>query len=484
MNHVENRLGQSRSANDAAAPALALVLSTPETAVFFSDEAFSRAGCAVLHAQTLTEAQALCTERRPDVVVLPLRLSNQSLIPYLGDCKAHHDPGIVVVAENEEINDAAEAMRAGADDCLFHPFSSARLTRVLRSVLNPGLAARALEAEIYTAPQPVPTPPPGPTPAAIAQDPNKQPSTTHGMIGQTPDMRRLFRKIDAVAKARDPVLIHGEVGTGKTRFAQAIHARSDRAHGPCITVNCAALDGGHFIDTVFGRDGGGALVQADGGTLIVDRLDELDRGIQGRLLPLVSRDPSERTHDVRVIVSLTRSPTQALAENRLREDLLYSLNVITFPLPPLRRRDGDMGRLLTAKIAEISAELDRTPPTVDGEAMAILSTYLWPGNLSELVSTLRGVLLTAGDVIGRRDLPQELIWHHIGNDKRYAGRASDVPAINGLGSLVGKRLADVERAVIEATIAAEGGSVPRAAKVLDVSPSTIYRKRESWANLS
>ena len=460
--------------------ALALVLSTPESAMFFGEEAFARAGCRVVRAHSLDEAQSKCIEHKPELVVLPLRLSNQSLIPYLGQCKAQHAPGIVVIAENEEINDAAEAMRAGADDCLFHPFSSARLTRTVRAALNPRLSDRVFDVTEDLMPDPVPAT----APATVAAPPEAQATVTppHGLIGNSPDMRRLFRKIEAVAKACDPVLIHGEVGTGKTRFAQAIHAGSHRADGPCITVNCSALDGGQFVEAMFARGSTGALNRAKGGTLIVDRLDELDRGLQGRLLPIVSRDADERTHDVRVIVTLTRSPTQALAENRLREDLLYSLNVITFPLPPLRQREGDLGRVLMAKIDEISGELGRTPPRVDGEAMAVLSTYPWPGNLSELVSTLRGVLLTAGDVIGRRDLPQELIWHHVGNTRRVPGRASDVPAINGLGSLVGKRLADVERAVIEATIAAEGGSVPRAAKVLDVSPSTIYRKRESWTN--
>jgi DNA-binding NtrC family response regulator len=198
----------------------------------------------------------------------------------------------------------------------------------------------------------------------------------------------------------------------------------------------------------------------------------------------VSRDPSERPRNVRIIVSLTRSPTQALAENRLREDLLYNLNVITFPLPPLRNRTGDLGRVLMSKIDEISAELNRAPPRIDGEAMAVLSTYPWPGNLSELVSSLRGIFLTAGEVIGRRDLPQALTGHQVGKERHVSEKTSQAPAINGLGSLVGKRLADVERAVIEATIAAEGGSVPRAAKVLDVSPSTIYRKREGWADVS
>ncbi|MEC7762593.1 MAG: sigma 54-interacting transcriptional regulator [Pseudomonadota bacterium] len=481
-NDAGNDFDQSWSSDGSAQPVLALVLSTPEHAVFFAEEAFLRAGCQVIHAQSLPEAQILCEERRPDVVVLPLRLSGESLIPYLGHCKASHDPGIVVVAQNEEINDAAEAMRAGADDCLFHPFSSARLTRTLRAILGAPDGTPPFRFDVDQTPAPMPLR--APAPRAREPEPETQSATSHGMIGQSPDMRRLFRKVDVAAKACDPVLIHGEVGTGKTRFAQAIHAGSDRADAPCITVNCATLDGGQFLENVFGRDEPGLLEQAKGGTLIVDRLDELDRGIQGRLLPLVSRDPKERPHDVRMIVTLTRSPTQALAENRLREDLLYVLNVITFPLPPLRLRDGDMGRIMTAKITEISDALNRTAPSVDAEAMAVLSSYPWPGNLSELVSTLRGVLLTADDVIGRRDLPQELVWHHVGNQKNPTKRSGDTPAVNGLGSLVGKRLADVERAVIEATIAAEGGSVPRAAKVLDVSPSTIYRKREGWTNPS
>jgi two-component system repressor protein LuxO len=451
-------------------PPVALVISTAEASDFFADEAFAMAGCALLRAHTLSDAEELCKSRNPDLLVLPLRLEGDSLIPYLTECKAEKDLSVIVVAESDQINDAAEAMRAGADDCLFHPFSNARLTRTLRAVSQPR-GARASEPadRRVRAVDGADWPP--------AESAARLPDPVHGMIGTTPEMRRLLRRVDAAAGVSDPVLIHGEVGTGRSSFARAIHDASSRATGPLVTLDCAATDPATLERDLSPGTANGAFARATRGTLLVDRVDELDPKLQARLLPLLSPDAEPDTP--RVIATLSRNPAQALSEGRLREDFYYALNVLSFALPPLRMRGGDVGNILLTKIREIAANLGREAPTIQGPALSVLSTYRWPGNLTELVSTLRGVLLTCGDVISTRDLPSRVMEEESISSLRPQPVAAATSGAD-LAPLIGRPLAEIERAVIEATIAAQGGSIPRAAKVLDVSPSTIYRKRESW----
>ncbi len=458
---------------------LAIVVSTAEAADFFAEEAFAMAGCTLLRAHTLYEATELCKSRNPDLLVIPLKIEGESLIPYLTMCKAEKQISVIVIAESDQINDAAEAMRVGADDCLFHPFSNARLTRTLRSVTGTGTARQPAtashRAEVKAA-NDGDAPDSGPA--------SRLPEPVHGMIGTTPEMRRLFRKIDAAASVSDPVLIHGEIGTGRSTFARAIHDASSRAGAPFVTLDCAALDPETLETELSPANPSGAVARAGRGTLLIDRVDELDTRLQARLLPLVAQHatPDGAAATARMIATMSRTPAQALAEGRLREDFYYALNVLAFALPPLRMRGGDVGNILLTKTRDIAKALGREAPDLRGPALSVLSTYRWPGNLTELVNTLRGVLLTCGEVISTRDLPTDVLEEETLSSLRPPN-SHGTAARGDLAPLIGRPLAEIERAVIEATIASEGGSIPRAAKVLDVSPSTIYRKREGWTRL-
>lgn len=463
----------------AATRGTAIVLSNPGAQDLYPAEAFAAAGFDMHLASTPEDARTLCDAHSPSVVVMPLRLAGQSMIPYMKRCKDMVGTAVLVIADNHQIDEAAEAMREGADDCLFLPFSTARLTRALKAVLS-GELVHHLPLEPRDA-QPA-TPERWTTLDGEAG--TETVASPDGLIAQCPEMRRLVARVATIADAHEPVLIHGEVGTGKSAFARAIHARSRRAEGPLVTVDCAGTDQSGLERLIFDDAPGSARVAAVGGTLVLDRIDEMPLDLQGRLLPLLQpcdeRDAS--VPDIRIIATLAGAPSQALAAKRLRRDVYYLLNVITFALPPLRLREGDVGRILSAKIAEISRRLDRAPPTIDSEALTLLTGYHWPGNLSELVGWLRGALITCGDRIGPHDLPPELHMYRAGATLVRDG--SEPPQDASFASLVGQRLADIERAVIEATIQAEGGSVPRAARVLDVSPSTIYRKRDGWSRES
>lgn len=472
---------QDSSAHTAAGPASAQDNSGPRpVALILSEErdalvpslSLSRMGLKVVNETTPEAAAQACSTHRPDLVVMPLRMGDVSTLSYLQHClEQNWSPMILVIAAYDQINEAAEAMRAGASDCLFKPFSDMRLERTIRSILGP--KANALGH--------IDGPETEGTESEAPDMPRASTRTFHGMIGQSPAMQSLFDRVDAVAKSSAPVMIRGEIGTGKTMLAHAIHSASHRPQGPMIVVNCANVgpeDGAEFL---FGQAGTGALARATGGTLFLDRIEDLPLRLQARLLSDIQRANlgGEDSADVRFLASLSLRPSEAIAQGLMREDLFYALNVVEISLPPLRLRRDDIPMLVASMLDHFARRDDRTEPYFDADVIAALKGHHWPGNLSQLQSLIRGLVLThAGKAVKVTDLPTSLLVERAaGPDETAQARNATATGIN---ALVGKRLADIERAVIEATIAAEGGSVPQAAKVLDVSPSTIYRKREAW----
>ncbi len=492
---IEKRYDHFDGATPGEGPlSIALIIGSEDMDALVPADQIETLACHPIRARNVAEAHEACAIHDVDLVVMPLSVNNTSLLPILNHCTTKDDPpAIVVIAQSDQINDAAEAMRSGADECLFSPFSPGRLDRTLRAALAPRdhHTAHSEHRRQPGAPDlggAVIVPVDGDD-ARPAQSATPNIPRFHGMVGQTPAMVALFDRVQAISGSDAPVLLQGEVGSGKRRLARAIHAASPRADHPFVTVNCATLSPDGF-ETVFNGTGEipDVVTRARGGTLFLNHLNALPDPLQCRLVALLQEEEARRRPDTaRVIGALSEPVARFLSRGSLAENLYFTLNVVELALPPLRDRRADIPDLIEAILADQSKREGCVPPVLSATARDLLISHDWPGNLRELTNVMRGlVLIGSGAQLGPDDLPASVMAARSpAHPDQATGMGGDVattgtPAPISVPGLVGQRLADIERAVIEATIAAEGGSVTRAARVLDVSPSTIYRKRDSW----
>lgn len=427
-----------------------MVVSDAEDARALPEDPFRRAGLQVTRCARLDEAGALCANLRPRMVFLPLTLGGEPAARLLHLCLGLQPaPVVVVIASHDEINAAAEAMRAGAFDCLFLPFSPGRLEKTIGA---------AMKAMAGFAPVEETPPPTGKTGAAGGAE--------VAVLTASQPMRSILGRARTIAASQAPVIVTGEVGTGKSLFAKEIHATSPRAHKPLVTLDAPTLNADQLDAAILG--------EAAEGTLVIEEICELPTALQSRLLALI--DGRIGKPDAPRIIATTRhDPLQAIRDGHLRPPLYYRLNVAALALPPLRGRKDDIALIARTRLAEFARDEGRAITGFTEAAMNLLQTYDWPGNVRELVNLVWSMVLTqTGPAVGADALPGEIL-----DPDRH--RPATTPGTEPTG-LVGLSLAEIERRVIEATIRAEDGSVPRAARVLDVSPSTIYRKREAWEN--
>ncbi len=420
-----------------------------------------RAGHVPLGAASMAEGRKLFSRERPGIVLLDLMLPDGDGMELLGEMLAAAPATrVIIITANASIHKAVEAIRAGAFDFLVKPFDEARLLTAV------GNAARAL----------------------APQSPTDEPVFDRH-VGSSKAMEEVARRIRRAAPSMATVFITGESGTGKEMAARALHRASPRAHGPFVVLNCAG-PGGDVPALAPQQDPRLALIaEADGGTLMLDEICEADLAFQRHLLQLIQDGAlpgpdggSEQKLDIRLVCTSRHDPYKAVHTGRLLENLFYRLHVIPLRMPPLRERGDDVVEIAEVKLAELAREEGRRFTRIDDEVKALFRSLPWPGNVRQLFNVLRNVVvLHDGESVTRTMLPVEIL--HLEEEAVRAEIAEevergDMPLL--VEDLVGRPLAEIERIVIETTIAREGGSIPRAARVLGVSPSTIYRKRESW----
>ena len=441
-----------------------LIEDTPSLQMMYA-AALTRAGIEIEVCGTAAEGRAAFRRLRPAVVLLDLVLPDGTGLEVMHDMlAAQPETRVIVITANGSINKAVEMMRAGAHEFLVKPFDDQRL---VAAVQNARLAVR-----------PPPQTGEGPVPGAF--------------VGSSAAMQAVYAKIRSVARSMATVFITGESGTGKELAAEAVHGASPRASGPFIALNCGAIPGDLLESEVFGHlrgsftgaisDKPGAAVAADGGTLFLDEICEMDLNLQTKLLrflqtstvtPVGATRP--RKVDVRIICATNRNPLDEVRAGRFREDLYYRLHVVPIHLPPLRERGEDVIQIAERLLTGMAAEEGRGFHALAPEVAAIFRALPWPGNVRQLINVLRNVVvLNEGTLVTADMLPADL--RGVALSPPPASPAGADP----LAALAGRTLAQIERMVIEATIARNDGSVPRAAQELDVSPSTLYRKREAW----
>ncbi|MBP7000846.1 sigma-54 dependent transcriptional regulator [Amaricoccus sp.] len=448
-----------------------------------------RAGYRVTCAASLAEARAICAEVRPRLVLLDLQLPDGDGLELLAEL-SHDAPEsrVIVITANGSINRAVEAMRAGAFDFLVKPFDESRLIKAVENAIA--------------------------TLDPLLPDDHEQRETFEGFIGHSAPMQEIYRMVRAIGRSTATVFITGESGTGKEVCARAIHAMSTRARKPFVPLNCAAIPRDLLESEVFGHlkgaftgalsDKPGAAAVADGGTLFLDEICEMDLSLQTKLLRFLQTSQIHPVGaarpvpvDVRIVCATNRDPAEEVRQGRFREDLYYRLHVVPIHMPPLRQRPEDIVEIARASLGDFAAEEGKSFVSLAPEVERLFAARAWPGNVRQLLNVIRNVVvLHDGPVVLPEMLPAEIaLGAGPGAEDRAAPPPAPPPAAlaalapqqpvfgtrNHVAALVGTPLAEVERELIEATIEHCHGSIPRAARMLELSPSTIYRKLESWA---
>ncbi len=461
---------------------LLLVEDTPSLAMLYAT-VLTRAGHAVEQVSTLAEARDFCARGLPRLMLLDLQLPDGDGLELLATL-SHTNCRVIVITANGSINRAVQAMRAGAFDFLVKPFDD---TRLLAAIQNALAASGPTQVEEGT-----------------------ECDGFEGFIGRSQPMREIYRMVRAIGRSTATVFITGESGTGKEVCARAIHSVSNRARHPFVPLNCAAIPRDLLESEVFGHlkgaftgalsDKPGAAAVADGGTLFLDEICEMDLSLQTKLLRFLQTSTIQPVGaalpvqvDARIVCATNRDPAEEVRRGRFRQDLYYRLHVVPIHMPPLRSRPEDILGIARESLVRFAREEGKGFVGFTPQAERALIERPWPGNVRQLLNVIRNVVVLHDDALVRLEMLPDEIAPATAEPHGLVGTVTALPAQYHAAllpepgdlraqvePLVGRPLADVEREFIEATIAACDGSVPRAARMLELSPSTIYRKLETW----
>lgn len=430
------------------------------------------------HVETGEAALKSIDENAPDAVLLDLRLPDMDgleILRWIGQRQLASS--VVIITAHGSVSTAVEAMRDGAYDFLVKPFSQERLTVTLRNALERRELQRMVDDMV-----------PEPRHSAFA-----------GFIGSSLAMQAVYATIRNAAPSSASIFITGESGTGKELCAEAIHQLSDRSDKPFMAINCAAIPRdlleselfghvkGAFTGAVTNRDG--AATTTDGGTLFLDEICDMAPALQAKLLRFVQTGTFQRVGssrsekvDVRFVCATNRDPMAEVEAGRFRSDLYYRLHVIPVRLPPLRMRDDDVIDIAENYLQKFARQEGKPFQRLDSEVREIFRSHAWRGNVRELQNVIRNVVvLNAAEVVTRDMLPPPLdgsmgILQPANDPSWPSGDGSEGWANTGKI----RPLHEIERDVIEEALRRNDGNVPRAAAQLKISPSTVYRKLQSW----
>ena len=429
-----------------------------------------QSGFEVLSCDDPAQVPALLSAQRVDLVLQDMNFSPQTSgeegLALLAVIKAAQPalPVLLMTAWGS-IALAVRGVKAGAADFFTKPWHNAQLVELVRATLDVSEGTRgrgspdrrALDAEF----------------------------DFRGFVGEHPALLRVLATVGSVAKTRAPVLILGESGTGKELIADAIHRNSPRAGKPAVKVNMGAITSSLFESEMFGHvkgaftdartDRRGHVAQAQGSTLFMDEIGELNRGDQVKLLRVL-QDQSYRPvgasgaeqADFRLVCATNRELAERVAAGEFREDLFYRINLITLRLPALRERASDIPRLAVSLVADLAREYGLGETTLTPAALDWLGSQPWPGNIRQLRQVLERSLLLAGKPV-----------LDVGDFREDARLRSDAPATMGSARVAGNSMLEqAEREMIQRALAQHEGNISRVARALGLSRAALYRRLE------
>ena len=423
------------------------------------------------------EALEKLQQSLPAAIVLDVNLPDMSGMEIL---KTIHDQQLpivsLVITGHGSVDLAVESMNLGAYDFIEKPFSAKRLKLTLSNALEHQELSETLDT--------------------LKDEYGR--NGFEDFIGSSLPMQGVYRIIESAAPSNATVFITGESGTGKEVCATSIHKRSQRAKQPFIALNCGAIPHDLMESEIFGHTKGaftgavsareGAASRANGGTFFLDELCEMDLDLQTKLLRFIQTGTFQKvgsntmeTVDVRFLCATNKDPLDEVKKGNFREDLYYRLHVIPIHLPPLRDRAQDIGLIMNALLKEYTEEENKGFDGFSAEAEMVMLSYDWPGNVRQLQNVIRNiVVLNNGNQVSKDMLPPPLNELSV---TMPLARAS-APQVNFQKNDDIIPLWQVEKQTIEAAIAYCDDNIPKAAALLEVSASTIYRKRERWAEAS
>jgi two-component system, NtrC family, response regulator HydG len=423
-------------------------------------EFVEREGFAVTCAPSVKQAREAIAATTPDVLLVDIQLPDGSgleLLEGLGPAA----PEVVLITGQASVDTAVDALRRGAADYLTKPVDFARLKMML------GNLARTLEMK---------------TEIGTLRTELRKLGRFGPLIGASAPMQKVYDLVGRVARTDAGILLTGETGTGKEVVAQTIHALSRRSRKPFVPVDCGSISATLIESELFGHERGsftgaermhkGYFERADGGTLFLDEITEMPAALQVKLLRVLETSHVLRVGadkpidvDVRIIAATNRRPADAVATGKLREDLLYRLNVFPIPLPPLRDRGDDVEALAEHFLGQLNA-VEGQAKQFTPAARARLRAHTWPGNLRELKNVIHHAF-----IVSDQDLELESL-DVVAESRKGASSNLLMP--------VGIPLADAERKLILATLERFGGDKQKAATALRISLTTLYSRLNEY----
>ncbi|HAS6143659.1 TPA: response regulator [Vibrio vulnificus] len=463
----------------------------------------------IFHVETGRDAIQFIERNTPQLVILDLKLPDMSGEDVLDWINQNDIPTAVIIATaHGSVDIAVSLMNKGAEDFLEKPIKADRLKTSIAVHLKRAKLEHLVENMQSRFDRP----------------------RYHGFIGACLPMQAVYKTIDSVAPTTASVFINGESGTGKEVCAEAIHKQSLRKEQPFIAINCGAIPRDLMESEIFGHlkgaftgattDRKGAAMLANGGTLFLDELCEMELEMQKKLLRFLQTGTftplggsKEIKVDVRIICATNRDPLKEVEEGRFREDLYYRVHVVPIEMPPLRERGNDIVELANHFLKTYAKEDGKKFNSISKEAQSILKKYNWPGNVRQLQNIIRNIVVLNDDnQLNVEHLPAQLttkpqtvkepaklstppqpahaVIHEMHNGHEALNHHSletQTSKVNPLahnafhhsdGSI--RPMWQIEREAIQNAIAFCDGNVISAAVMLELSPSTVYRKKQAW----
>ncbi|MEJ3624635.1 sigma-54 dependent transcriptional regulator [Vibrio vulnificus] len=463
----------------------------------------------IFHVETGRDAIQFIERNTPQLVILDLKLPDMSGEDVLDWINQNDVPTAVIIATaHGSVDIAVSLMNKGAEDFLEKPIKADRLKTSIAVHLKRAKLEHLVENIQSRFDRP----------------------RYHGFIGACLPMQAVYKIIDSVAPTTASVFINGESGTGKEVCAEAIHKQSLRKDQPFIAINCGAIPRDLMESEIFGHlkgaftgattDRKGAAMLANGGTLFLDELCEMELEMQKKLLRFLQTGTftplggsKEIKVDVRIICATNRDPLKEVEEGRFREDLYYRVHVVPIEMPPLRERGNDIVELANHFLKTYAKEDGKKFNSISKEAQSILKKYNWPGNVRQLQNIIRNIVVLNDDnQLNMEHLPAQLTTkpQTVKEPAKLSTPPQPVQAViqemrNGHEALNHHSLEtqtskanplahnafhhsdgsirpmwQIEREAIQNAIAFCDGNVISAAVMLELSPSTVYRKKQAW----
>jgi DNA-binding NtrC family response regulator len=403
-----------------------------------------------------------------ELVITDLRMPDVDGLSLLRNYKPQHpDVPVILMTAFATVETAVEGLRKGAFDYITKPFKLAEMSHVIGRAIMFGRLQRQNKSL------------------------SKEVKKTWGLqdvIGKSPAMRSIFDLVERVAEASSNILITGESGTGKEVIAKAIHKQSSRANKPLVAVNCTAIPDALLESELFGHvkgsftgavaDKKGLFEEAQGGTIFLDEIGDLDLALQAKLLRVLQErtirpvgSNESRLIDVRVIAATHRDLKKSIVNGTFREDLYYRLTVIPIVMPPLRHRPEDIPLLAQHFLNKYSLMNGGRVTGFSQEAVQKLAALTWPGNVRELENLIeRLVVLSKHPIIQAADIPA---GEERGFESFYGQATADMPSLE-----------DLERRYMALVLEKTGGKKEKAAQILGINRRTLYRKERDYGFVS